>query len=86
MTGLNRRRFPRLVGLVFFNGVLLVTLLGLTLWAAGALFFMFPFNVAQRCASPYRTLGDNTLSIPERLFSLPTDSAPVVFRILSLQF
>jgi hypothetical protein len=44
MTELNRRRFLRLVGLVFFNGVLLVTLLGLTLWAAGAFFFMFPFN------------------------------------------
>ena len=44
MTELNRRRFLRLVGLVFFNGVLLVTLLGLTFWAAGAFFFTFPLN------------------------------------------
>jgi len=40
MTAPNRRSFLQLLGLWAFNGVLLVTLLGLTLWAAGALYFM----------------------------------------------
>jgi hypothetical protein len=44
MTAPNRRSFLQLLGLWGFNGVLLVTLLGLTLWAAGALYFMLPLK------------------------------------------
>jgi hypothetical protein len=44
MTAPNRRSFLQLLGLWAFNGVLLVTLLGLTLWAAGALYFMLPLK------------------------------------------
>jgi len=44
MTAPNRRSFLQLLGLWVFNGVLLVTLLGLTLWAAGALYFVLPLK------------------------------------------
>jgi hypothetical protein len=40
----HRLPFLRMVGRILFNVVLLVTLLSLTLWAVGALFFMLPFE------------------------------------------
>jgi hypothetical protein len=44
MTAPNRRSFLQLLWLCASNGVLLVALLGLTLWAAGALYFMLPLQ------------------------------------------
>src|ERR1700757_4646049 len=44
MTAPNHRSFLQLLWLCASNGVLLVVLLGLTLWAAGALYFMLPLK------------------------------------------
>jgi hypothetical protein len=33
-----------MAALTFFNGIVLIILLGCTLWAAGTLFCMFPIN------------------------------------------
>ncbi|MBV8277462.1 MAG: DUF4105 domain-containing protein [Verrucomicrobia bacterium] len=43
----NRRSLLQLVGLCVSCGLLLVVLLGLTLWAAGALYFTLPFKEAR---------------------------------------
>jgi hypothetical protein len=48
--GSKRHHFLRLVVLAFFNGIVLIVLSGSTLWAAGALFFLFPI-VALRAAA-----------------------------------
>ena len=47
MAAPNRRSFLQLLGCCVSCGLLLVILLGLTLWAAGALFFMLPFKEAR---------------------------------------
>jgi hypothetical protein len=44
MTAPNHRSFLQLLWLCASNGVPLVVLLGLTLWAAGALYFMLPLK------------------------------------------
>jgi hypothetical protein len=40
----NRRSFLQLLGLCIFYGLLLLIVLGFSLWAAGALYFMFPLG------------------------------------------
>ena len=47
MAAPNRRSFLQLLWCCVSYGLLLVFLLGLTLWAAGALFFMLPFKEAR---------------------------------------
>jgi hypothetical protein len=47
MAAPNRRSFLQLLWCCVSYGLLLVILLGLTLWAAGALFFMLPFKEAR---------------------------------------
>jgi hypothetical protein len=47
MAASNRHSFLQLLGRCVSYGLLLVILLGLTLWAAGALFFMLPFKEAR---------------------------------------
>jgi Domain of unknown function (DUF4105) len=42
MPGPSRRSFLQLLGLCIFDGLLLLIVLGFTLWAVGALYFMFP--------------------------------------------
>lgn len=44
MTSPQRPSFLRMAGQIFLSIVLLVTLLSVTLWATGALFFMLPFD------------------------------------------
>jgi hypothetical protein len=55
--GSNRHRFLRLIGLGFFNGVLLIIILSFTLWAAGALYFMFPINALRPAAAAIYTFA-----------------------------
>jgi Domain of unknown function (DUF4105) len=50
MAGTSRRTFLQLLGLCIFDGLLLLIVLGLTLWAVGALYFMFPLNHYRRAA------------------------------------
>jgi len=66
--GPKRRGFLRLVGLGFFNAVLLVITSSFTLWAAGALFFMFPFNEFRGLAAALYTLAVLVLLVVIRPF------------------
>lgn len=51
MAGLNRRSFLQLLGLWVSYGLLLLVVLGLTLWAAGAVYFMFPLKEVRGLAA-----------------------------------
>src|SRR5262249_53434580 len=44
MPGPSRRSFFQLLGLCIFYGFVLLIVLGLSLWAVGALYFMFPLE------------------------------------------
>jgi hypothetical protein len=61
-------RLLRLIGLGFVNGVLLVLILGLTLWAVGALFFMFPINEFRGLAAAIYTLAVLVILVGVRPF------------------
>jgi hypothetical protein len=64
----NASRFLRLIGLGFVNGVLLVLISVLTLWAVGALFIMFPINEFRGLAAAIYTLAVPVILVGVRPF------------------
>ena len=49
--------FPRMAALTFFNEIVLIILLGCTVWAAGTLFCMFPINALRAPGTPHTQSG-----------------------------
>jgi hypothetical protein len=87
-TGASRRHgFLRLVAFAFFNGIVLIILLGCTLWAAGALFFMFPIDALRAPAAMIYALIVLVLVIAVRPLWKGTVAVVILFiPVLALYF